>query len=342
MRQDLMDAPTKEHPTHGPYVWYAYRDLWPGGWGGFFNSTQGIVCGRKGPTSGKNVVVSCAQETIKNESDVDTGSRMDVYCSSADEAVNLNGYRQQDVAYNSSDWHAFWRYQYGDHSTAGRPGYQDQGGMILGHDDLEVLLPLKANEISTGKDDKGRSVGPGGVVSIWMDRDAAKPSGRGATGCWRFNINTAAYANTSTHSIESVAEVSGSPAVDNNAWVHVASRDYYHIFSAETGPPYTITYQSRVNMVDLLNASGHFAKTVKRANSWTSVKIGYDGRIYLNITVTFADETSGGAVLCLTYPGVTGPDPTSSWPQKGADPYNSCRQVEDASGNWHNNSISWD
>ena len=342
MRQDKMDSPTTSHATHGPYVWYAYRDLWPVGWGGFFNSTQGVVCGRKGPTSGKNVVVSCAQETIKNESDVDTGSRMDVYCSSADEAVSLTGYRQEDVAYNNANWHAYWRFQYGWHTTAGRPGYQDQGGMILGHDDLEVLLPLKANFASTGKDDKTRSVGPAGVVSIWMDRSASKPSTRDATSCWRFNISTPANADASTHSIEGYAEVSGSPAVDNNGWVHVGSREYYHIFAAATGDPYTITYQSRVNWADLLNASGHFSKTVTRANPWTSVKIGYDGRIYFNLSLTFADNSTGGAVLCLTYPGVKGPDATSSWPQKGADPYNSCRQVEDASGNWHSNSISWD
>ena len=343
MRQSLMDNPTTSHATHGPYVWYAYRDLWPGNWGGFFNSTQGIVCGRKGPTSGKNIVISCAQETIKNESDVNTGSRMDIYCSSADEAVTLNGFRQQDVAYDNADWHAFWRYQYGSHSTAGRPGYQDQGGMIMGHDDLELLLPLKSNEISTGKDDKGRSVGPGGVVSIWIDRSADKPSTRGTSACWRFNINTAAYANESTHSIESVAEVSGSPAVDNNGWVHVGSRDCYHIFSAATGSPYTITYHSRVNWVDLLNASGYFSKTVTTANPWTSVKIGDDGRIYFNLSVTFADATTRGVVLCLTYPGVLSPDSSSSWPQKGADARNSCRQVTDASY-WHTDvpTIPWD
>ena len=205
------------------------------------------------------------------------------------------------------------------------------------------MLPLKSNQASTGVDDHSRPVGPGGVVAIWVDRTPDKSSYRGATTSWRFNINTKSYANADTHSIESVAEVSGSPAVDNNGWVHVASRDRYHIFSAESTGSYTISYLSRVNWLDLLNASGYFSNTVATANAWTSVKLGDDGRIYLNLCLTFeGDATSRGVVLCLTYPGVISPDPTSSWPQKGADARNSCRQVSDASY-WHigSNPIPW-
>lgn len=343
MKQSLLDNPTQEHATNGKYVPFSYRDLWPATWGAFGWGTQGVVCGKKGPTTGKNVIVSCAQEKLDNSGTI-VGSRFDVYCSSAEEALACNLYRQADVAYDNSDWHAYWRYQYGTHSLAGRPGTQDQGGIILGHNDLEVLLPLKANEVSTGKDDQSRPVGPAGIVAVWMDRYDTKPSSRSATTSWRFNLSSSAYADASTHNIESTPEISGSPAVDNNGWVHVGSRENYYIISTSSLSPYTITQLSKVNWADLLNASGALSKTVRSANSWTSVKIGDDGRIYFNLYCTYTDSTTGGAVLCLTYPGVTSPDPTSSWPQKGADPRNSCRQVSDASV-WNvntSNPISWD
>lgn len=333
MDQSLLDNPTVSpagtHATHGAFVPFSYRDLWPTSWGDFKAGTQGVICGKKGPTSGKNVIVSCSQES---------GNRMDIYCSDADEAKVCHLLRQNaiDAAYP-----AYWRRQYGSNNTTGAPAFQDQGGLILGHDDLTVLIPLKANEACTDNDDKSRPLGPAGLLTIWQPRDAQKVSS--VTSCWRFNINTSAYASESTHSTESIAEVSGSPAVDNNGWVHLASRECYHIFNPSEEAPYPVEILARVQWLDLLNASGYFTDTVTRANPWTSVKIGDDGRIYLNLSIA-TGGSDRGCTVCLTYPSVSGPDPTSSWPQKGADPRNSCRQVSDASV-WNvntSNPISWD
>ena len=57
-------------------------------------------------------------------------------------------------------------------------------------------------------------------------------------------------------------------------------------------------------------------------NVWSSIKIAAGGKIYLNVNI----NSKRAVTCCFTYPGVTGPDPTSSWPQKGADQYNSCNQ----------------
>lgn len=363
MPQDKLDNPTTEHATHGMYVTYAYHDLWPQHWGAFIISnpstgngtvSQGVICGRKGKTSGKNMIVSCAQEA--------NNQRMDLYASDADRVKNLTAYRQHyydgtgsepKTLYTDDYWHALWRYQYG--SNEGRtlsPGHQDQGGIIMGHNDLEVLVPLKENALhDEAKDDHGRDIWQAGLLSVWVDRhpeashDQSNNTIKSTTSSWRFCITTEASAGT--HSVEPVAEVSGSPAVDNNAWVHLASSQYYHIFDPEFLAPFKITYKERVHLIDLLNASGLFENEIISCNSYSSVKLGDDGKIYLNLCIVErinGGQTYRGVVLCMSYPGVTGPDPTSSWPQKGADARNSCHQVSDASG-WVNNTddaISWD
>ena len=338
----VMKRSKLDNPGDGKFVQYCYNDLWPY-WGDLYNVSQGFVFGRKGPSTGKNVLVSCVQEGRNNPEGIKTGTRYDVYCSSVTEALACTAYRQEDLPVDDSNWHAYWRYQFGGLEwNQGVAGNQDFGGIVLGHDDLQVLLPMKSNEGSGYETNiNSQPVSSAGIFCVWMDRNDSKA--KSTPYCWRFNINTSTYKTAYTHSVESVAEVSGSPAVDNNGWVHVGSHDYYHIFSALKDSPYTITYKSKVNWVDLLNASGYFSKEATYADAITSAKIGDDGRIYFNLNVRFAGEaTDKGVVVCLTHPNVTGTDPTSSWPQKGADARNSCRQVTNGSFNWRNNSLSWD
>ena len=78
---------------------------------------------------------------------------------------------------------------------------------------------------------------------------------------------------------------------------------------------------AKVNLKNLLLAGG-WVSSLSRTGVWSSVKIAKGGRIYLNVNL----DNSRAATCCFTYPGVTGPDETSSWPQKGADQYNSCNQ----------------
>jgi hypothetical protein len=218
---------------------------------------------------------------------------------------------------------------------------QDQGGIIFGHNDLEILVPMKYNATAkTGLDDKDRSFDPAGLLSIWVNRAFYDERAKN-TSSWRFNITKEKTATS--HCVEELPEVSGSPAVDNNAWVHLASREHYHIFSAEFLNPWTITLKEQVSWEDVLLTSGIRDVASLQTNVWSSVKLSDDGRIFVAVNVENSG-VPGGILLCLSYPGVTGADASSSWPQKGADARNSCHQVSDAS-KWTDNTkdpIAWD
>jgi hypothetical protein len=128
--------------------------------------------------------------------------------------------------------------------------------------------------------------------------------------------------------------------------VHLASREHYHIFAPEFLDPWTITIKEQVSWEDVLLTSGIREGASLSANCWSSVKIADDGRIFVALNLynpSLAYDTNG-ILLCLSYPGVTSPDASSSWPQKGADARNSCHQVSDAS-KWTDNTkdpIAWD
>ncbi|MCR4565894.1 MAG: PQQ-binding-like beta-propeller repeat protein [Bacteroidales bacterium] len=345
VNQSILDTPPSTHATYGKYTTYAYNDFWPNTWANVALTSQGVICARKGNQYGKNVILSCVQEGVDKET-WPTTSRMQVYCSAADEVKNLTMYRQADLAADHADFHCYWRFSMGANSESGGVCKQDQGGIVMGHDDLTVLVPLKGkNPAAAGSDDKSRSYGPAGILSLWMARETSKGKNlNGAGSCWRYNISNSTYEDGNTHSVENHMEVSGAPAVDNNGWVHLASRDRYHIFNPSVLDPYTIEEIANVSWVDLLNTCGylHTEADIDNTNAWTSVKIGDNGLIYMNMCLN--SGLNKGAIVCLSYPGVTGPDATSSWPQKGADPRNSCCQVSDAS-KWTDNTdhpFSWD
>jgi hypothetical protein len=356
VKQSLLDAPTQTHATYGKYAPYAYHDLWPRGWNMFWvedgramdlngSVSQGVICGMKGKTSGRHIAVSCAQET---------NHRMNVYCYDTDAVRDTLLYRQLEVRTEPESaekediknywWknYACWRYQLGQNTDdKNAPALQDQGGIIFGHNDLEILVPMKYNATAkTGLDDKDRSFDPAGLLSIWVNRAFYDERAKN-TSSWRFNITKEKTATS--HCVEELPEVSGSPAVDNNAWVHLASREHYHIFSAEFLNPWTITLKEQVSWEDVLLTSGIRDVASLQTNVWSSVKLSDDGRIFVAVNVENSG-VPGGILLCLSYPGVTSADASSSWPQKGADARNSCHQVSDAS-KWTDNTkdpIAWD
>ena len=360
MHKSLLDSPSATHDTYGKYLGFAYRDhvegtVSPYNWSNFGgSSSQGVICGRKGPNSGKHVIISCPQQD---------GRMMVMTCTEASEMSALNAYVDTTPIRVPDDAgrHYYWRYPGGGANNSGEytPALQTRGGLVFGHDDLLVLIPLQ--EAPEGQTNK--MWGPAGIATVYVKRTDTEEINKtsvvnvyiaddfGSMRDWRFNIRSSTPDDptaTPTHSLEPNAGVSGSPAVDNNGWVHVASHDCYHILDApaketgeQSGQMYTgITSKARVHWVDLLNASGLLDYEVTSATVLSSVKIGYDGRMYVNVNV----NGSKGVTVCMTFPGVTGPDPTSSWPQKGADPRNSCYQVHDPS-TWTNNTgntISWD
>jgi hypothetical protein len=120
-------------------------------------------------------------------------------------------------------------------------------------------------------------------------------------------------------------DVSGAAAVDNNGNVHFATDTYYYIVKPNAlSDSYEVLDQ--IHLKNFIMASGLDFPQNEKGESytgvWTSVKIAEGGRIYLNVNLS----STRGVTCCFSYPGVTGPDKTSSWPQKGADQYNSCNQ----------------
>jgi hypothetical protein len=58
----------------------------------------------------------------------------------------------------------------------------------------------------------------------------------------------------------------------------------------------------------------------------SSVKIGKDGKLYVNANFKTDSATVGGTV-CFSFEATTGVCSESSWPQAGADQMNTNRQV---------------
>ena len=283
--KSLLDAPNATSPSFGKFATWGYQDLWPG-WSSFQYDKQGVVAAKKGPSSGIDVIISCAQEAY---------GRIDICCYPAS-FVTSNTLKRHD----DSTLKYYWRRQMGNNSgDAAAPQMQDQGGIVMGHENLVVIVPVKNR--SGASDPK---IGNGGLYTAWVGR--YDQIGDGGTTCWRVTVPE---------------NVSGAAAVDNNGNVHFATDKYYYIVKPNTadGGSYQILYKADIR--NLLLASGKL-EYFNYTGVWSSVKIAKGGRIYLNVNLS----SSRGVTCCFTYPGVTGPDATSSWPQKGSDQYNSSTQ----------------
>lgn len=283
--KQLLDNPNKESVSQGKYALWGYQDLFKD-WGAFKASCdkQGIVATKKGPSSGVDVIISCGQEEK---------CRMDVVCYPASYGTGntLKRHDNDQLAY-------LWRYQIGSNTQdAAAPQKQDQGGIVMGHENLVVIVPMKNRSNAT---DSGQ--GHGGLFSVHIGRNPAD----GGWACWRVSIPE---------------DVSGAAAVDNNGNVHFATDKYYYIIKPNTNSGGSYQILAKESIRNLLLSDGHL-DDCSYTGVWSSVKIAQGGKIYLNINI----DNNRGVTCCFTYPGVTGPDTTSSWPQKGADQYNSCNQ----------------
>lgn len=113
--------------------------------------------------------------------------------------------------------------------------------------------------------------------------------------------------------------IAGSCAVDNNGYVHAVDIEgTYFILQPNYGSK-TVTLIKSFSLKDFID--GAESMTVK-----SSVKIGVDGKIYVNANVT-KGGTSSGATICFTYSATTGVSASSTWPQAGSDSMNTNRQV---------------
>ena len=123
------------------------------------------------------------------------------------------------------------------------------------------------------------------------------------------------------------AIVPGSCAVDNNGYVHVVDiNGKYFILK----PDYDLKTTSVILSFDIIDlVKTKVLEGISDATSMkvkSSVKIGTDGKIYINATFSKNGSNIGGTV-CFSYKETTGVCLTSSWPQAGSDPMNTNRQV---------------
>lgn len=279
----LLDNPSSVNPTYGKFAPWGYRDCWPG-WGSFQHDKQGVVATKKGPTFNKDVIISCAQESK---------GRYDICCYPASFGTENTLTRHDD-----DQLKYYWRHQIGTNTAdADAPAMQDQGGIVMGHENLVVIVPMKYRSGANNP-----KIGEGGLYSIWVGR-----TDDGGTTCWRVTTGS--------------NYVSGAAAVDNNGNVHFATDRYYYVVKPNTANGGSYEILNRIDLRNLLLASGYLSN-FSYTGVWSSVKIAKGGKIYLNVNIS----STRGVTCCFTYPGVTGPDETSSWPQKGADQYNSSTQ----------------
>lgn len=283
-KKSLLDNPTQTNATYGKFANWSYQDLWPG-WGAFHRDKPGVVAIKKGPTSGIDAIVSCAQEAK---------GRINVVCYPASFATSGAELQRHD----DNVYKYYWRHQIGSNTNdASAPADQDQGGIVIGHENLVVIVPMKYRAGTTAP-----NVTEAGLYTIWMGRTTD-----GGTTCWRVRTGG--------------DNVSGAAAVDNRGYVHFSTDGYYYIVKPNTANGGSYEIEAKINLRNLLLSSGLIGN-IKYTGCWSSVKIAKNGKIYLNINL----DSSRGITCCFTYPGVTGPDATSSWPQKGADQYNSSQQ----------------
>lgn len=249
----------------------------------YSNDAQGVIAANYNSTK-ENIIISCSQEGK---------GRIDIHCYPASYAIENTLKRHDDA-----DLKYYWRHQIGTNTNDNAaPAMQDQGGIVMGHENLVAIVPMKY------RNGGNTNTGNGGLYSVWVGRNNTS----GGTSCWRVTTGS--------------EEVSGAAAVDNNGNVHFATNKYYYIIKPNTNSGGSYEVLGQVHLRNLLVGSGlvdDFAWT----GCWSSVKIAKGGKIYLNVNI----DNERGVTCCFTYPDVTGPDETSSWPQKGADQYNSCNQ----------------
>ena len=278
--KSLLDYPAEG----GKFAPYGYHDLYDG-WGDYSSDNQGVIAASY-LTSGENIIISCSQESK---------GRIDVqyYPAAYAKDNTLKRHNTSDLAYYS-------RHQIGTNTNDSKaPAMQDQGGIVMGHDNTVVIVPMKYRS-GASADDK---IGNGGLYSVWIGRSNAN----NASACWRVNTGK--------------ENVSGAAAVDNNGNVHFATDKYYYIIKPNTNSGGSYEVLEQVHLRNLLAGTG-LIDDFDYTGCWSSVKIDKNGKTYLNLNI----DSKRGITCCFSYPGVTGPDETSSWPQKGADQYNSCNQ----------------
>ena len=176
--------------------------------------------------------------------------------------------------------------------------FQDEGGVIAGENG-EAIFTLK----------KGDGV-PAGIWAV---------------------IPSETYEDTEIakyYSYATLNDVSGSCAIDNNGYIHIIDDNAIYYIVDPDPETQTCSLIARADVFELIKSAGKLPdETLGYARTWTSVKLGSDGKIYLNLNMQKGTSFMFGSTVCMSFKGTTSPSLVSSWPQEQADPMNSGLQV---------------
>lgn len=147
----------------------------------------------------------------------------------------------------------------------------------------------------------------GGFVAVW-------PAKKNATDAYAYK-----FAHDKT--------IAGSCAVDNNGYVHAVDVEGKYFILEPNYEEKTVRVIKQTTIKDIVKGSGVAGLTdAESVTVKSSVKIGHDGKLYVNANFKTGSITVGGTV-CFSFEATTGVCAESSWPQAGCDPMNTNRQV---------------
>ena len=185
--------------------------------------------------------------------------------------------------------------------TAGTGG----GGLVAGARN-EIIVSAEPADL-TAVDPAQHPYVDGGFVAVWPAKKSAAD----------------AYAYKFAHN----KTIPGSCAVDNNGYVHAVDIDGTYFILNPDYDNQTVTVVKKTTLKDLVKGCGVAGLTdAESVTVKSSVKIGQDGKLYVNANFKTGSTTVGGTI-CFSFEATTGVCAESSWPQAGADAMNTNRQV---------------
>ena len=179
------------------------------------------------------------------------------------------------------------------------------GGLVAGAMN-EVIVSAEPADLSAVNPTQHPYV-DGGFVAVW-------PAKKSTTDAFAYK-----FAHNKT--------IPGSCAVDNNGYVHAVDIEGTYFILEPDYEGKTVKVVKTATLKDLVKGCGVAGLTdAESVTVKSSVKIGTDGKLYVNANFKTGSTTVGGTV-CFSFEATTGVCAESSWPQAGADAMNTNRQV---------------
>ena len=179
------------------------------------------------------------------------------------------------------------------------------GGLVAGARN-EIIVSAEPADL-TVVDPTQHPYVDGGFVAVWPAKKTTAD----------------AYAYKFVHN----KTIPGSCAVDNNGYVHAVDIEGTYFILNPDYDNKTVTLVKKTTLKELVKGCGVAGLTdAESVTVKSSVKIGQDGKLYVNANFKTGSTTVGGTI-CFSFEATTGVCAESSWPQAGCDPMNTNRQV---------------